>query len=167
MLSLAMTYYHPHPGTVPHHAASNSNRSQNANRGLSSVPAVPALSALSSKAPEHVTPSDFVQYPNRVNVAISRARYALVVVSSTSVTTSMKNVTNRTVWGPLLGAQWQLGGATQPMFLVTRATAPEVRHIGIFLVSLVLFAPWRVVWVLAYWDCLSWLALYGFPCAVL
>lgn len=91
---------------------------------------VPAVSPHSARRPKDVTPSDFVQYPNRANVAISRARYALVVVSSDSIEASMKRSGNRTVWGPMLHSAWAPAqGAQEAAFLTQSALASdEVRR---------------------------------------
>ena len=87
---------------------------------------VPAVSPHSARRPKDVTPSDFVQYPNRANVAISRARYALVVVSSDSIEASMKRASNRTVWGPMLRSSWAPAvGDAEPAFLTQPALASD------------------------------------------
>ena len=122
VLSLVMTYVppsHRRNSLAPTSAWSGAPHSQRPPSGSDAHAAV--LSPLSNRAPEQVTASDFVQYPNRVNVAISRARYAVVVVCSDSVEQSMKRAGNRTTWGPLLGAAWQVQSARQPLFVHTPA----------------------------------------------
>ena len=76
----------------------------------STADAVPVVSPHSARAADTITASDFVQYPNRVNVAVSRARYVLVVVSSDSIDQSMKGGCGPTVWGKLLSMRLEGGG---------------------------------------------------------
>jgi hypothetical protein len=102
-------------------AAAQDSRKKNP---LTNPHGVPALSPHSARSKDAIIASDFVQYANRANVAISRARYALVVVSSDSIEHSMKFATQKsTVWGRVLKSKWRTPHARQlePSFVVQQA----------------------------------------------
>lgn len=73
---------------------------------------------LSSRDADDVQPTDYVQFRNRANVAISRARYHLTVIASESVQWRMQSELGKeeSLWGKLLDAVVGGGVDARPVF---------------------------------------------------
>lgn len=93
-------------------------------RTAGSTAARPVLSKHSTRTAEDIIATDFMQYKNRVNVAISRTRYMLVVVSSTSIVDSFKVAGRSTTWAEVLDQQYKpSSGAAQAAWVFKHATS--------------------------------------------